>query len=194
MTRDESLISVDIEASGPVPGLYSLLAIGACLVEDTAERFYVELKPVRERFDAQAVEVSWPAAAAEETLARLAREGEEPAAAMSSFRDWVVARASEAKPVYVAWGAAFDWAFTHYEFAAARIDDPFGYAPLDIKSYWAGRADVSLEATRKSRLPSWLAEGLGEHTSSRRGCGQASAALQAHAHRAAPRTPRLSAE
>jgi diguanylate cyclase (GGDEF)-like protein len=161
---DEALVSVDVETSGPVPGIYSLLAIGACLVEDTGERFYAELKPVRERFDARAVEVSWPGVPAEETLARLAHEGHDPTAAMCSFRDWVLRVTAGAKPVYVAWGAAFDWAFTHYEFATSGIDDPFGYAPLDIKSYWAGKAGVSLEGTRKSRLPAWLFDGLGEHT------------------------------
>ncbi|MGL1984483.1 3'-5' exonuclease, partial [Escherichia coli] len=33
--KKEIFISVDIEASGPVPGKYSLLSIGACLVSDT---------------------------------------------------------------------------------------------------------------------------------------------------------------
>jgi DNA polymerase III epsilon subunit-like protein len=160
----EALVSVDVETSGPVPSLYSLLAVGACLVEDTTVRFYVELKPSSTRFDSDAVEVSWPGVPAEETLTRLTRGGQDAAAAMTSFRDWVVHVAAGAKPVYVAWGAAFDWAFTHYEFAAAGIDDPFGFAPLDVKSYWAGRAGLSIEETRKSRLPSWLSEGLGEHT------------------------------
>jgi hypothetical protein len=66
--------------------------------------------------------------------------------------------------VYIAWGAAFDWAFTHYQFAAAGLEDPFGYAPLDIKSFWAGRAGVSLEETGKNDLPSWLTADLGKHS------------------------------
>jgi hypothetical protein len=83
---------------------------------------------------------------------------------MASFRDWVLQVAAGAKPVYLAWGASFDWAFTHYVFITSGLEDPFGYAPLDIKSYWAGRAGVPLEDTRKSRLPKWFAEGLSEHT------------------------------
>jgi ribonuclease T len=160
----EALISVDVEASGPVPGTYSLLAIGACSVEKTSERFYVELRPDGERYDQHAIEISWPEVPAVETLARLEREGLEPRSAMASFNDWVVRVAAGSKPVYLGWNAAFDWAFTHYEFVAGGINDPFGYAPLDVKSYWAGRAGVSLEATRKSQLPGWLFEGLGEHT------------------------------
>jgi ribonuclease T len=161
---NEVLVSVDVEASGPVPGRYSLLAIGACLLESTDKRFYIELKPSVERFAPRAVEISWPEEPAERTLARLRRDGIEPHVAIRSFRDWVLGHATDAKPVFVAWNAAFDWAFTHYEFAAAGLEDPFGHAPLDIKSYWAGRSGVSLEETRRSRLPSWVSAGLGEHT------------------------------
>lgn len=42
----EVFISVDIEASGPIPGEYSLLSIGACMVDNPDESFYAELKPV----------------------------------------------------------------------------------------------------------------------------------------------------
>ena len=39
------LISVDVETSGPSPGTGSLLAIGACLVDEPAQSFYRELQP-----------------------------------------------------------------------------------------------------------------------------------------------------
>jgi len=42
----ETLISVDIEAAGLIPGRYSMLSIGACLVDDLGDSFYVELQPV----------------------------------------------------------------------------------------------------------------------------------------------------
>jgi hypothetical protein len=32
-------VSVDIEASGPIPRRYSMLALGACLVDDPARTF-----------------------------------------------------------------------------------------------------------------------------------------------------------
>ncbi len=41
----EVLVSVDVETSGPSPGTGSLLAIGACLVDDPAQSFYRELQP-----------------------------------------------------------------------------------------------------------------------------------------------------
>jgi len=32
ITSDELYVSVDVETSGPVPGIYSLLSVGACVV------------------------------------------------------------------------------------------------------------------------------------------------------------------
>jgi len=42
---DEVLICVDVETAGPFPARYAMLSIGACLVMDIGETFYVELKP-----------------------------------------------------------------------------------------------------------------------------------------------------
>ena len=47
----ETFISVDVEASGPTPGEFSLLSIGACVVGAASEQFYVELKPITRNHD-----------------------------------------------------------------------------------------------------------------------------------------------
>jgi len=41
-----TIFSVDIESSGPIPGEYSMLSIGACVVGNTKDSFYAELKPI----------------------------------------------------------------------------------------------------------------------------------------------------
>lgn len=162
--QQEVYISVDVETGGPVPGLYPLLSIGACLVDDTGERFYAELRPGDKMVEPEAVEVAWPGAPAHETVARLEREGLSEAEALSAFAAWVERVSGGGRPVYLAFNAAFDWAFTHHAFTRLGIRDPFGYAPLDVKAYWAGRIGSSLDETRKSRLPAGLTEGLGEHS------------------------------
>lgn len=50
MTKEEAYISVDIEASGPIPGEYSMLSLGACVVGDTAKTFYREIKPITDKY------------------------------------------------------------------------------------------------------------------------------------------------
>ncbi|MGI0072274.1 MAG: hypothetical protein ACREA3_00470 [Nitrosotalea sp.] len=58
MKRKEIYISVDIEASGPIPGEYSMLSLGACVVYDTSKTFYREFKPISENYLAEAIQVS----------------------------------------------------------------------------------------------------------------------------------------
>jgi hypothetical protein len=42
MPEPEVWISVDIEADGPILGDYSVLSLGACVVEDHATPCYIE--------------------------------------------------------------------------------------------------------------------------------------------------------
>jgi hypothetical protein len=53
----EAYVSVDIEAAGPVPATYSMLALGACHVEDPSQSFYAELQPINDRFVLEALTV-----------------------------------------------------------------------------------------------------------------------------------------
>ena len=41
MHPDELYVSVDVETSGPIPGEYSLLSIGACLVAKHETSIYL---------------------------------------------------------------------------------------------------------------------------------------------------------
>jgi len=72
----KNLVSVDIETSGPNPGQYSLLAIGACTFIKPQSTFYVELKPVNTNAVAEAPAVSGL------SMDRLKEDGLEPAQAM----------------------------------------------------------------------------------------------------------------
>src|SRR5437667_4938988 len=93
-------VSVDVETSGPVPGVFSLLSIGACVVpeevtelgKDPAAEFYCTLKPL-------AGASSDPAALAVARLSldELAESGSTPEAAMLSFEKWLLTVGSSAK-------------------------------------------------------------------------------------------------
>src|ERR1700686_2724282 len=45
----EVYISVDIEAAGPIPAMYSMLSLGAALVHDLQTNFYTELRPINRK-------------------------------------------------------------------------------------------------------------------------------------------------
>jgi DNA polymerase III epsilon subunit-like protein len=80
---EEYFISVDVETAGPNPGLYSLLAIGACTLDQPQQTFYVELQPVNDRLQAEATAVHAL------NLEHLAANGLPPQDAMQRFAGWV---------------------------------------------------------------------------------------------------------
>ncbi len=133
MREKPCYISVDVETSGPIPGEYSLLSIGACLVSDPSVGFEVLLVPISERSDAAAIAVCGM------DLERLKIEGLPPADALALFRDWIDGVADGVgKPVFVGLNAPFDWSFVNYYFHRFAGSNPFGFAALDIKSLYMG--------------------------------------------------------
>lgn len=146
MPKEEIFISVDIEASGPVPGTYSMLSIGACLVDDPHQSFYQELKPLNTNAEPDALRVC------KLNMATLEKTGEKPEIAMEHFRKWVLSVSRGGTPVLVAFNAPFDWMFLHYYFLTFVGNDPFGFSALDIKAYYMGMKNTSWAGTSKSRL------------------------------------------
>lgn len=145
----EIFISVDIEASGPIPGEYSLLSIGACVVGDTANHFYVELVPLNNNYTDDAMQTC------ELSLSELRHRGTEPRAAMEQFAEWVTKTAGEAHAIFVGFNAPFDWSFVNYYFIkfCGLGQNPFGHSALDIKSYYMGAYKTSWKNTSMKRLP-----------------------------------------
>lgn len=138
----EVYISVDVETSGPVPGRYSLLSIGACTVQVPRATFYIELKPISELTIPQAMQVS------QLPLAKLAEYGVEPAQAMQQLKSWVLEQSTPDRlPVFVAFNAAFDWMFITYYFHHYLGDNPFGHSALDIKAFFMGLTGVTWKET-----------------------------------------------
>lgn len=148
----EVFISVDVETSGPYPGEYSLLAIGACVVEDPDKTFYVELKPLNENTTEEALAIHGL------SMRELAERGLEPAEAMTRFKDWLAAQTPQGgTPVFVGFNAAFDWMFVNDYFHRFLGYNPFGHAALDIKSFYMGAAGVDwAETTMRYVSPRYL--------------------------------------
>lgn len=143
----EQFISVDVETSGPVIGKHSLLAVGACVCADLDQKFSREVAPLSAEADPKAMEVIG------KPLEHFARHGEPAGAVFAALRDWVLASAGAARPVFVGFNAAFDWGFVNWYFLTLLGENPFGIAPLDIKAYYAGFAGASWEQTRSSQIP-----------------------------------------
>ncbi len=144
---EEVYIVVDVEASGPSPVQYALLSIGACKVGLPRQTFYVELQPDKEAFTPEAMAVN------RLCLEKLAVEGLPPAEAMQQFADWVARVVPEdARPVFTAFNAPFDWMFVDHYFHRYLGHNPLGYSALDIKAYFMGLQGVSWGETSYEQI------------------------------------------
>ena len=143
----EIYFSVDVEAAGPIPGRYSMLSLGACVVDQPDTTFYVEFQPISEDFVPEALAVS------RLDMGRLRTEGQPPPDAMKSFQQWVDVARNKAKPVLVGFNASFDWQFVNWYFHMFVGNNPFGFGCLDIKSFFMGLRGVHWGATTSSQLP-----------------------------------------
>lgn len=147
MINDELYVSVDVETSGPIPGKYSLLSVGACLVSDPAVSIYLELQPISEVYDPEAVAVTGL------DLDRLKREGLAPKEAMRALEQWLGTACTAAqKPIFVGLNAPFDWSFINYYFHTYLETNPFGFTALDMKAYFMGVTGCGWKETKSSRM------------------------------------------
>jgi hypothetical protein len=163
MTLDDVYISADVEADGPIPGQYSMLAFGLAVAatfdgatfeprKPAAATFYRELKPISHDFDAAALEVAG--------LDRdvLSRGGSDPTTAMREAAEWLRRQAADARLVMVGYPVVFDWMFLHWYFVRFTGGSPFGHSgALDMKTMYQQKARVTLDRAGRRDLPSELA-------------------------------------
>lgn len=156
----ERFISVDVETSGPIPGEYSLLSIGACDVFDPDQSFECSVKPINRNADPKALEVTGL------SLEDLAASGLEPSEAMLRFADWISSLSqSDDSIVFVGLNAPFDWSFVNYYFHRFLGKNPFGFTALDIKALYMGKTGCSWANTKSSEIAMHLSPAThGDHT------------------------------
>lgn len=147
----EIFVSVDVEASGPIPGVYSLLTIGACAVDAPERTFGVRLKPICDNADPEAMAVTGL------SLDDLRQTGIDPATAMDGFAAWLRELAAGAgKVVFVGLNAPFDWGFINYYFHRFTGGNPFGFTALDIKALYMGATGCRWDETKSSAMAARL--------------------------------------
>ena len=126
-------IMVDVEADGPIPGDYSMIALGAILVDDDLDKtFYGCLKPMTERWQAESLAVA--GFSREETLTF-----DEPGAVMAQFATWLAGQ-NGAPLHFVSDNTGFDWQFVNFYFHHFLGHNPFGHCSLHLGSLYKGVA------------------------------------------------------
>lgn len=160
--RPDLYISADVETDGPIPGEFSMLSFALSVAAtydghslrshgDEHRLLYVELKPISERFEPEALAVNGL------DRDRLARDGAEPQKAMNLAARWVSEEAQDARPVLVAYPMAFDWAFLYWYFIRFTGASPFGFSScLDIRTFYQARILAVHDRASQEFMPQWL--------------------------------------
>ncbi len=136
-------LSIDVEASGPFPGLFSLVSIGAVVVRpgrsgqwmvDEEYSFYEELKPLDGAAELEA-------ATNIHGLTRdyLEENGRDPGQVMEEFARFYRKLEKEFKKVVpAAWPSSFDSPYIGWYLQYFLEENPLGWSAFDIPSFGMG--------------------------------------------------------
>ena len=124
-----AFFSLDVEADGPCPGLYSMISFGLVDIFDNRKTFYAELKPISEKFVPEALAVS--GFSREQCMAF--PDPLEAMTKMNAFLDQYKGR-----KVMFSDNPAFDWQFINYYSHLYLGRNPFGHSARRIGDLFAG--------------------------------------------------------
>lgn len=126
-----AFIMVDVESDGPIPGDYSMICLGAVVVEPgLSQTFQARLRPTSSQWIPEALAVS--GFTREETLLF-----DDPLSVMERFQVWIQ-QTSKSRPMFVSDNNGFDWQFINYYFHHFLKRNPFGHSSTNLGSLYKG--------------------------------------------------------
>lgn len=125
-----SYISIDIEADGPCPGEYSMIAFGACLVENPNIGCHFVLKPISNKWVSKALQISG-------FTREECEKFNDPEVVMTTFAEWLKLNCKN-QPIFVSDNNGFDWQFINYYFWRFLDKNPFGHSSMNLGSLYKG--------------------------------------------------------
>lgn len=135
-------IVVDIEADGPVPGLYSMVSFGAVLIKDGKidKKFYGKTRPLEgANYIADALAISGHSREEHLTF-------DDPRDVMEAFLQWIRDNTDYIKgerknmPIFFSDNNGFDWSFINWYFVKflGLGSNPFGHTSRNINDIYKG--------------------------------------------------------
>lgn len=141
---------VDVEADGPVPGLFSMTEIGAIVVEPSLSRtFYGKLAPISPVSNPEALAVTGYTRADIEAFP-------DPKKTMMAFDIWLNQISNNGQNRLIFWSDnnGFDWAFVNYYFINFEGRNLFGHSSNNLRNVYNGlkkSMSASFRDLRKTR-------------------------------------------
>jgi hypothetical protein len=141
---------VDVESDGPIPGDYSMYAIGAVVVEDGLTRtFKAYIRPISTNWEPEALAVGGF------TRIECLKDDrfEDPSDVMHRFKNWINSLGIKS-PIFIADNNGFDWQFVNWYFHHFTKSNPFGFSSQNLNSIYKGLtkdAFASFKHLRKTK-------------------------------------------
>lgn len=137
-------IMVDVEADGSCPFIYSMIQIGAVVVDDALDKkFYGTLFPIGKSYNAGALNSI--GVSRQETL-RYNPADE----TMGQFQRWVK-QVGGKRPMFISDNNGFDWQFVNYYFHFYFGSNPFGHSSANLGSLYKGFVKDNFKSFRHLR-------------------------------------------
>lgn len=127
---------IDVEATGPIPGDYSMIEIGIVkLDKKLSKTFYSKLEPLDHAgFDPGALKSIGA------DIDTVKRYREDPKKVMMSAESFIMKNTMQGTfPVFFSDNNGFDWMFSHWYFVHFLERDPFGHTSRNIADLYRGQ-------------------------------------------------------
>lgn len=144
----ELYVATDVEADGPIPGPYSMISFGMSVVGMPEHTFYTEIRPISDKYIAEALAVSGL------NRDRLQKDAPSAEDAMKNAAKWINRLRKIGRPVFLAGPAVWDGMFIHWYFINYLGKSPFGNtgSGIDLRSYWMGYKSCEWVDSRKGKI------------------------------------------
>lgn len=163
MAKTETYVSVDIEADGPIPGMNSMMALGAVAFDPEGmelTEFYDKLEPLQNATPDSKTLRWWkqnPKAWQEAT-----RSPRDPIEVIQDFHKWLLNLPG--KPVFVGYPASYDFMFVYWYLIKFAQSSPFGFQALDLKTLAYSKLNLPFRQVSKATMPKeWLGKTKHSH-------------------------------
>jgi hypothetical protein len=150
--KREIYVSVDMEADGPVPGLHSMLSLGAVALTadgETVGEFSANLETLPEAAPHADTMAWWQRFPEAWQAARV--DPRPPGPVMNEFADWL--EALPGVPIFVAWPATWDFMWIYWYLVRFTGRRPFSEHGVDMRSYAMGMRRKGFKHAGKNYLP-----------------------------------------
>lgn len=124
-------VMVDVETDGPIPADYSMICLGAVVVDENLDkRFYGQLKPISEQWIPDALKISG-------FSRNQTQQFDDPIDVMEKFSAWIKVSCT-GTPLFISDNNGFDWQFVNYYFHHFLGNNPFGFSSTNLGSLYKG--------------------------------------------------------